>query len=192
MALRDWIDSDPDGTLQNERVRLRAPQAADFAEWAALRAESRDFLQPWEPTWASDALTRAGWKRRLEVYERDIAADLTYPFLIFRMEDGALVGGLTLSNVRRGVAQACSMGYWIGLPFARRGYVSSAVDLAKGHVFGALGLHRIEAACVPENAASRNLLLKSGFTLEGKARAYLKINGVWRDHLLFGLVESEA
>jgi ribosomal-protein-alanine N-acetyltransferase len=56
--------------------------------------------------------------------------------------------------------------------------------------FTRLGLHRIEAACVPENEASHRLLLKAGFEAEGRARAYLKIDGRWRDHLLFGMVND--
>src|SRR4249919_1235582 len=95
-------------------VVLRAPQMSDHAEWAQLREESRDFLVPWEPTWPSDDLTRTAFRRRLKRYAEDQRADLAYAFLVFRESDNALVGGLTLANLRRGVAQAGSIGYWIG------------------------------------------------------------------------------
>jgi ribosomal-protein-alanine N-acetyltransferase len=152
---------------------------------------SREFLQPWEPTWPVDDLTRAAFRRRLTAYARDIDNDAAYPFFVFRAEDGALAGGVTLSNVRRGVAQMASMGYWIGKPFARQGLTLRAVRSVCGFAFDKLGLHRVEAACIPDNGPSRNLLIKAGFRPEGQARAYLKINGDWRDHLLFGMLSGD-
>jgi len=192
MALLDWMSAEGALVVEGEGVRLRPPRLSDHGDWAALRQVSRDFLQPWEPTWAPDDLSRAAFRRRLAVYARDIEAGQGYPFFVFRRDDDKLVGGVTLSNVRRGVAQAASMGYWIGRPYARSGHTLSAVRAVCGFAFDKLRLHRVEAACLPSNEPSRNLLLKAGFSLEGRARAYLKINGAWRDHLLFGLVEDEA
>src|SRR5580693_3359558 len=188
MALLDWISSDHDLRLPGEGVRLRPHRSGDFDEWAALRSRSRAFLQPWEPTWPVDDLTRAAWRRRLSAYAHDIERGLAYPFLVFRQSDNAMVGGITLSNIRRGVAQMGQIGYWVGLPFTRQGFTVAAVRGVVGFSLGRLGLHRLEAACIPENEPSRRLLLKAGFELEGRASAYLKINGDWRDHLLFGLV----
>src|SRR3984885_13678145 len=188
MALLDWMASDHDLRLEGAGVRLRPHRNGDFAEWAALRARSRAFLQPWEPTWPSDDLTRGAWRRRLSAYAHDIARGLAYPFLVFRAGDNAMVGGITLSNVRRGVAQMGSIGYWVGQPFTRRGYTVAAVSAVTRFCFGRLGLHRVEAACLPTNEASRAVLLKAGFQHEGLARAYLRINGSWRDHLLFGIL----
>ena len=192
MALLDWISSDHDLRLQGDRVRLRPHRSSDFEEWAALRTRSRGFLQPWEPTWPVDDLTRAAWRRRLSAYAHDIERGLAYPFLVFREHDNAMVGGITLSNIRRGVAQMGQVGYWVGEPYTRRGYTLAAVRALAGFALGRLALHRLEAACIPENEASRSLLLKAGFELEGRAQAYLKINGDWRDHLLFGLVAGAA
>jgi len=188
MALLDWIAADHELRLEGAGVRLRPHRATDFAEWAALRSGSRDFLQPWEPTWPADDLGRASFRRRLAAYAQDIERGVAYPFLVFRQYDGAMVGGITVSNVRRGVAQMASIGYWIGEPFARRGHTVAAVKAVSAFCFGRLGLHRIEAACIPTNEGSRAVLGRAGFTQEGLARAYLKINGVWRDHLLFGLL----
>src|SRR5580698_2608195 len=188
MALLDWIAPDHDLRLDGAMVRLRPHRASDFQEWANLREISRDFLQPWEPTWPADDLTRGAYRRRLSAYAQDMERGVAYPFLVFRRTDGAMVGGITLSNIRRGVAQMGSIGYWVGQPFTRQGYTVEAVRAVSRFSFERLGLHRLEAACIPTNEPSRGVLMKAGFTQEGMARAYLRINGIWEDHLLFGLV----
>ena len=190
MALLDWISPESALRVEGERVRLRPPRARDYEEWARLRGRSRDFLQPWEPTWPEDDLSKGAYRRRLSAYAREMDLGASYPFFIFRTEDDALVGGVTLSNVRRGVAQMATVGYWAGEPFVRQGYTLAAVRQAARFAFGALALHRLEAACIPENEKSAGLLLKAGFSPEGRAAAYLKINGEWRDHLLFGMVAT--
>lgn len=172
-------------------LSLRVPQMSDFAQWSQLREMSRAFLTPWEPIWPSDDLTRSGFRRRLRRYEEDLAADRAYPFLIFRERDEMLVGGVTLANVRRGIVQAGTVGYWIGAPFAGNGYMTAALKVLLPSLFGGLNLHRIEAACIPTNTASVRVLEKCGFVREGKARRYLCINGVWQDHYLFGLLADD-
>lgn len=172
-------------------VMLRTPVASDYAEWAAVREASRDFLVPWEPSWPADDLTRSAFRRRLRRYAEDQRSDVAYAFLIFRSDDEALVGGLTLANIRRGVAQAGSIGYWIGQPFARKGYMTAAVKALIPFCFGTLRLHRLEAACIPTNAASIGLLEKTGFQREGYARSYLCINGHWQDHLLYARLKDD-
>jgi [ribosomal protein S5]-alanine N-acetyltransferase len=173
-------------------VSLRAPQGSDFAEWASLRESSREFLVPWEPVWPPDDLTRSAFRRRLKRYAEDQRGDLAYAFLIFRSEDNGMVGGLTLANIRRGVAQAGSIGYWIGAPFARKGYMTAAVRALIPYAFGTLRLHRLEAACIPGNTASVRLLEKTGFVREGYARSYLCINGTWQDHLLYARLKDDV
>jgi ribosomal-protein-alanine N-acetyltransferase len=184
--------SDPLPIVEGEGVYLRAPQTADFTEWAELREASRAFLTPWEPTWLHDDLTRAAFRRRLKRYAEDLRTDQAYPFFLFAKADNALLGGLTLANVRRGVAQAGSLGYWMGEPYARRGFMTAAVNALIPFAFGALRLHRLEAACIPSNVASVRLLEKTGFTREGFAREYLCINGVWQDHLLYALLKNDV
>jgi [ribosomal protein S5]-alanine N-acetyltransferase len=182
--------ADPTPSVMGEGVMLRTPQATDHAEWAALRERSRDFLTPWEPTWPADDLSRGAFRRRIRRYTEDLRSDQSYAFLIFRSTDGRLVGGLTLANVRRGVAQAGSLGYWMGLPYIRHGHMTAAVRAVIPFAFGTLRLHRLEAACIPTNTASIRLLENAGFVREGYAREYLCINGVWQDHLLYGRLKD--
>ena len=177
--------------LQAEGLYLRPALIGDFAAWRELREESRSFLAPWEPTWPYDDLTKSAFRRRVLRQERDRVADEAYGFLIFRERDNALLGGATLGNVRRGVAQTATLGYWMGAPHAGQGHMSRAVRLLARHAFDHLRLHRIEAACAPQNERSRRLLEHVGFRHEGYARAYLLIDGEWQDHLLFGLLEDE-
>ena len=177
--------------IEGERVILRQPQMSDHPEWATLRQKSREFLEPWEPVWPADDLTRAAFRRRLKRYAEDQRSDLAYSFFIFRKIDGLLVGGITLSNVRRGVAQAGSIGYWMGEPYARQGLMSMALRALIPFGFATLRLHRLEAACITTNVASIRLLEKSGFQREGYARQYLCINGMWQDHLLYARIKDD-
>lgn len=191
MALFDWMAEATGPVLNGQGVRLRPPRPSDYMAWAALREESRAYLQPWEPAWADDDLTRAAFRRRLGVYAREMELGSAWPLFVFDPEDEALLGAVTLSNIRRGVAETGTLGYWVGQPHAGQGVGTAAVRAMLAYAFGPLKLHRVEAACLPSNAASRRVLEKTGFRHEGLARAYLKINGRWADHLLFGVLNSE-
>jgi [ribosomal protein S5]-alanine N-acetyltransferase len=183
---------EPIASIPGQGVTLRTPQMTDYAEWAAVREKSREFLTPWEPTWPVDDLTRGAFRRRIRRYAEDLRSDQGYAFVILRNPDGVLVGGLTLANIRRGVAQAASLGYWMGLPFIRHGYMTAAVGAIIPFAFTTLRLHRLEAACIPTNTASIRLLEKTGFVREGYAREYLCINGIWQDHLLYARLQEAA
>jgi ribosomal-protein-alanine N-acetyltransferase len=184
--------SEPPLCVSGDGVVLRVPQMTDFDEWATLREASRSFLAPWEPTWPTDDLSRSAFRRRLKRYSEDQRSDLAYPFFIFRSEDQVLVGGLTLANIRRGVAQTGNLGYWMGAAYARRGYMTAAVRALIPFSFSTLKLHRIEAACIPSNLASIRLLEATGFEREGYAREYLCINGTWQDHLLYARLKDAS
>jgi [ribosomal protein S5]-alanine N-acetyltransferase len=157
-----------------------------------LREISRKFLTPWEPTWPADDLTRGAFRRRLRRQADEIARDESFAFLIFAEGSNILLGGITIGGIRRGVAQTASLGYWMGAPHAGKGHMTRAVAVAAAFGFSTLRLHRLEAACIPSNIASATLLERNGFQREGFARAYLCINGAWRDHYLFGLLESDV
>ena len=172
-------------------VALRAPVMSDFPQWADLRELSRGYLTPWEPIWPSDDLTRSGFRRRLRRYADDASADRAYPFLVFRESDGTLLGGVTLANERRGIVQAGTIGYWVGQPYTGQGVMTAALRVLLPTLFGELNLHRIEAACIPTNLPSVRVLEKCGFSREGLARRYLCINGIWQDHLLYGMLHED-
>lgn len=190
--LRSTSPGDGEAEIHGQEVLLRHPVMGDYQAWAELRAMSRQHLTVWEPQWARDELARSAFRRRLRQYQREMKEDLGYAFLIFRESDSMLLGGLSISNVRRGVAQAASVGYWIGLPHVGRGHMTDSVRAMLPFAFVTLGLHRLEAACLPHNQASQRVLQKAGFKREGMARRYLKINGVWQDHDLFALLQDDA
>jgi [ribosomal protein S5]-alanine N-acetyltransferase len=181
----------PAGRIDGEGLFLRPLLMADFEAWRLLRQSSRAFLTPWEPTWALDDLTRPSFQRRVLRQDRERTDDESYSFLIFRSRDDVLLGGITLGNIRRGVAQCGTLGYWMGEQHAGKGHMGRAVRALLRHAFFEMGLHRIEAACAPENERSRRLLERLGFQREGYARAYLLIDGAWQDHLLFAMLERE-
>lgn len=177
--------------LKGDKVYLRAPAERDWRAYVEVRSVSRKFLEPWEPAWPQDALGRDAFMRRLSRYAADWRDDVGHSFFIFSAGDDALIGGISLSNVRRGVAQCGTLGYWIGEAHARQGNMSEALSLIADFCFGQLALHRIEAACLPQNEASQKLLLRAGFAKDGYARKFLKIRGEWHDHLLFSLLAED-
>ena len=177
--------------LTGERVFLRPPKRRDALKWQKLRMSSKSFLVPWEPSWNASSCTRRAYLRYFKNSNYLANMDRAYSFLIFKSDDKTLLGGINVGNVRRGVAQSASLGYWIGARYARNGYMKEALKLLIPSLFIDLRLNRIEAATLEENTASRNLLKKIGFKKEGVLRKYLKINGTWRDHILYGLLEND-
>lgn len=175
----------PKLTIETERLSLRLPAHSDYRPWSELRRSSSTFLTPWEPTWSQDHLTRRAFTSRVNWAARCYKSDTALPLFIFRRSDAALVGAITLDNIRRGPAQAGTLGYWVGAPFLRQGYMREAIGAVVQHAFTIMDLSRIEAACLPENAASRGVLERSGFKYEGVAQSYLQINGRWRNHVLY-------
>ncbi len=177
--------------IETERMTLRLPAHGDYRQWAELRAASADFLAPWEPVWAHDHLTRKAFTNRVYWATRAEAQGTALPLLMLRRNDQRLLGAITLDNIRRGPVQAGTLGYWIGSPFARQGYMREAILAMVHHAFQTLDLSRIEAACLPENAASRGVLEKTGFKYEGVAQAYLQIAGRWRNHVLYANLRAD-
>ena len=189
--LRVPVKEDPGPVITGEGITMRTPSLGDYSDWATVRAESRDFLTRWEPTWPADDLTRGAFRRRIRRYHAEIREDHAYPFFLFRLDDGALVGGLTLSNVTRGMTQSATIGYWMGEAHASRGYMSAALKAVIPFGFDTLGLHRLEAASLPGNTPSMRLLDKLGFRREGLARGLVCINGRWQDHIVFALLATD-
>jgi ribosomal-protein-alanine N-acetyltransferase len=171
--------------IVTDRMILRPPQHGDFRAWAALRSDSAAFLTPWEPAWAHDHLTRRAFTNRVYWAARALATGTALPLFLIRESDQTLLGAITLDNIRRGPAQDGTLGYWIGAPFARQGYMREAIGAVTHHAFEGLDISRIQAACLPENLASRGVLEKCGFKYEGVAQSYLQIAGRWRNHVLY-------
>lgn len=177
--------------IETERLTLRTPQHGDFRPWVEARIDSRSFLTPWEPVWAKDHLTRKGFTNRVYWAQRSVASGSAVPLFLFRREDQKLLGAITLDNIRRGPAQAGTLGYWVAAQHARRGYMREALTAMVHHAFTQLDLSRLEAACLPENTPSRGLLEKSGFKYEGVAQSYLQIDNRWRTHVLYAALRMD-
>jgi ribosomal-protein-alanine N-acetyltransferase len=177
--------------LSGVGILLRLPQIDDFERWRSLRAQSAGFLIPFEPRWPSDDLTKTGFRRRIDKYLRDAMQGSGFTWFIFGDDGRTLLGGLSLSAIRHGASRSGSLGYWMGEPHAGKGIMKKAVGLVLAEAFGRLGLERIEAACLPHNNRSVRLLQKCGFSAEGRARDYLEIDGIRRDHLLFAILKSD-
>ncbi|KEP69038.1 GNAT family N-acetyltransferase [Thioclava sp. BHET1] len=177
--------------IETERMTLRPPQHGDFAAWSNLRQEGREFLVPWEPSWSPDHLSRKAFSNRVYWAARAVSNGTAIPVFLIDRRAQTVLGALTLDNIRRGPAQAGSMGYWVGQRYARQGYMREAIEAVVHYAFTTLDLSRIEAACLPENAASRGVLEKSGFKYEGVAQSYLQINGRWRNHVLYSNLRSD-
>ncbi len=189
--LRSSSGPDIPEVVRGKNVWLRAPSMGDYAAWAELRNRSRQHLTPWEPVWQRDDLSRGAFRRRVRYYQREAREGTGYSFLIFNEVENCLVGGLTLSNLRRGVTQAAVLGYWLGQPHTKRGYMTEAVRVISGFSFSDLHLHRLEAATMPANGASMRVLERNHFRREGFARQFLNISGRWEDHILYALLAED-
>ena len=177
--------------IQTDRLDLRLPQLSDHKNWSQLRLESKEFLTPWEPTWSLDHLLRKPFINRVNWAKRSMQNGTAIPLFIINRNDGLLIGAITLDNIRRGPNQTATMGYWIGLPYVRKGFMSEAISALVHYAFGTLDISRIESACLPENTPSRKVLEKCGFKYEGVAQAYIQIDGRWRTHVLYAALRYD-
>ena len=187
-----WSSPAPQIALRGRRVMLRLPQMRDYESWHSLRRASQDFLRPYEPRWTELDLSRRVFSMRVRRAREEAEQGTDYTFFIFLGEgrDERLVGGITLSKIRRRAAQFVSLGYWMGQSHAGKGIMTEAVGVVLPFIFETLDLHRVHAAFLPSNIASRRVLEKNGFVEEGYAERYLQINGRWEDHVLMGLTEE--
>jgi len=180
------------GPYQDELVVLRAPEFDDFRQWRELRAASRRFLTPWEPSWPSDDLTRSAFAARIRRHERERVERTGFAYFLFERRSEQLLGGINLSHVRMGSARSAMLGYWMGELHSGKGLMKRGLQLLLPAAFGEIGLMRLEAVCLPENTRSLGLLEKLGFKREGIVREYLEINGQRRDHVLLSMIAREA
>lgn len=172
-------------TIETDRITLRPPVSSDHKPWAVQRSASAEFLQPWEPFWSRDHLSKKSFANRVYAASRLIDGGTGLPLFMIRRQDQRLLGAITLDNIQRGPSQSGTLGYWVGQEFARQGYMREAVEAVVHYAFSELDIGRVQAGCLPENMASRGVLEKCGFKYEGVAQSYLQIGGRWRTHVLY-------
>ena len=176
--------------LIGKKVFLRFPEMKDWSEWAELRQKSRNFLQPWEPKWPKSYLTRDFFKQFVDNTYSPLRNKTSYTFFIFHHKSNLLMGGINLTNLKEDSYKSITLGYWMGIDFAGKGYMKDSINSISDFCFNSLKLNRIEAACLPNNTVSKIVLIKSGFIIEGYAKKYLKINGKLQDHILFAKLKK--
>ena len=164
-------------------VTTRLVATSDAPELAALLAANRTFLAPYEPFRPEEFYTAEGQRTFLEDVLRTTAAGMTLPHVI--VDDGRIVGRITLSTITRGPFLSASVGYWVAESANGRGVASAALARIVGIAFGELGLHRVEAGTMVHNVASQRVLERAGFEVYGMAPKFLFIDGAWRDHRLY-------
>lgn len=194
---KDWplksVKLAPSGLrLEGTRIDLISPQLEDYEAWEKVRRRNQNFLKPYEPQWTKDALTKDFFKRRLKKQGKAMSEGRGVFFLIHDKKSNKIIGGINMNDIQYGAARYASLGYWLDKDLLRQGYMHEAGLLVIDYAFNTLKLHRLNAACLIANIASINLLLKLGFQEEGLAKKYLKINGKWQDHRLFGLINPNA
>lgn len=181
----------PQLVLTGKRITICPPQPDHARLWIDVRRKNKEILKPLEPLWPKDCLEPGFYERRLKRQAREWNTDHAYPFLIFHKDTqkraNPLMGGININHVCRGAAQYASLGYWLDQDCQGQGYMSEAMQLILNFAFETLRLHRMNAAVLPDNQKSMALLERNGFQREGFAEKYIRINGHWRDHILFGL-----
>jgi ribosomal-protein-alanine N-acetyltransferase len=185
---------DLDIRLEGNRVALRAPRAVDIPELRALIARNADHLRPWSPSPppGTNPLGLAELGRTIAKQRREWKLGAAYVFVaILRYGREPIAGRVALTSVTRGPWQSAQVGYWLDAASGGRGLMTECVGLALDFAFEDLGLHRVQAAVMPRNAASRRILAKCGFREEGYAERYLRIGGRWEDHVIYGLTAEE-
>jgi [ribosomal protein S5]-alanine N-acetyltransferase len=177
--------------LSRGPVTLRPIERSDRRAWEQVRQRNATWLRRWEATRPPDEPRPPSTFRQMVRDLRRQATDgRTLPFAL--LVDGEFAGQVTVSNIVGGSARFASIGYWIDQRHAGHGYMPVAVALAADHCWFGLGLHRMEVAIRPENAASLRVVEKLGFTEIGYAPRYLHIDGDWRDHRIFALTVEEV
>jgi ribosomal-protein-alanine N-acetyltransferase len=169
--------------MMRSMVTTRLISVEDASLLAELLELNREFLAPWEPVRPDEYFTVDGQRRAIVDALRQYEQQLGVPHVI--VEDGAIVGRVTLSNIVRGPFQSCNLGFWVSAARNGRGLASGAVQQIMHEAFRELRLHRIEAGTPLHNAALRRVLERNGFGRFGVAPGYLKIAGRWQDHAMY-------
>ena len=187
------VAADRSQALFGGRVMLRPLGLADFPAWREVRTRCEAWLTKWEPARLANqpdvTRDRDAFAVRCSARQRDRRLGTGYGFGIF--VDGDLCGEINLSSIQRGPFQNGYVGYWIDEAVAGRGYMPEAVVVLARFAFEELHLHRIQISIIPRNQASRRVVEKLGIREEGIALRYLEINGVWEDHVRYGMTAED-
>jgi len=179
--------------LYGRRIVMRPLAPSDFRAWSEVRTHNHEWLTVWEPSrhpHQPDPTTdKSVFASRCLQRDRDRASGVAYQFGVFL--DDQVIGEINLNNVVRGAMQSCTIGYWIDQRHAGQGYTVEGVVLLFQFLFEQLGLHRAEICIVPRNLRSRRIMEKLAIRDEGLAERYLEINGVWEDHIRYGITVEE-
>ena len=178
-------------TLRHGSIGVRPLRRRDARAWARLRADNAGWLGPWEATLPREAGQAAtSYVGMIGTLRRRARLGQTMPFAV--TWDDEVVGMLTVNGITWGSARWANLGYWVSQSHAGRGVTPTAVALVCDHLLTTVGLHRIEIAIRPENAASLRVVDKLGFSEVGLARGFLHIAGQWQDHRVFQVLAEDV
>ena len=181
----------PDFLYTTQRVGLKLPSIRDFDKWVMLRTQNSEFLRPWEPKRHDDQSSKQSFSERVKWADKSFKTRTALSLLICDKESAALMGAITLDNVRRGPSMSGTVGYWLGQQYAGQGFMQEVLTKVVTLAFNDFDLSRIEAATLKDNKPSRKLLERSGFKYEGVAQSYYQIDGRWRPHVLYANIRRD-
>ncbi|MFC4888534.1 GNAT family N-acetyltransferase [Streptomyces beijiangensis] len=175
--------------LLADGVQMRPAALTDAHALAEAFRRNREHLRPWDPVRPESFFTYEGQLTRLAGLLGDRDAGRAMPWLLFDAD--RVIGAVNLGNIALGPFRSAGLGYWLDGGQTGRGLATAAVETVCRSARDDLGLHRVEAGTILENAASQRVLAKCGFQEIGIAPRYLSINGAWRDHRLFQRILHE-
>jgi ribosomal-protein-alanine N-acetyltransferase len=178
--------------LKTSRLTVRLLAQQDTQAVVQYYQDNRAFLEPFEPVRPKNFYTREFWSQQIEKSLIEFGYDRSLRLFIFKQsEPRRVIGGANFTNFIQGISQSCTMGYSLAESEQGKGYMSETLEVAIPYVFENLNFHRINACYMPHNRRSGNVLKRLGFTIEGYARDYLRINGQWEDHILTSLTNPD-
>jgi ribosomal-protein-alanine N-acetyltransferase len=171
--------------IETERLILRLPELNDAGEIAAYYRENQHHLQPWSPRWPPDVRTEEFWREQVPQRHADVTDGTAVALFLFeKRAPRRIAGNLSLTQIVRGAAQRCTIGYGLAARAQGQGLMVEAVRAAVAYAFDDLRLHRVTASYLPRNRRSADVLRRAGFQIEGYAKDYLRIDGRWEDHII--------
>lgn len=175
--------------LTTQRLVLRLGKTEDIPAILQYYRANRAYLEPFEPQRPDNFYTRDFWKTVLVARESDWRTGYAVKLLIFlQAEPDQVIGTINLNTIVRGAFHGATLGYGLSAQHQGQGYMTEAGQRLMTYAFDELNLHRIMANYMPQNHRSANVLKRLGFQIEGIARDFLFINGLWQDHVMTSLV----